>query len=139
MLLSQNFEIIFGWYFLLLDCESIILDCIALLHEVISFTLYCITSPKSLDIFCSIGRISNFVIFIFVIFSKQGGGEGGVYWIELMGSEGRRREGPIVCIILLASSLSWFIIVGKTSKLFLLGFFFTHIYRVFVRLYIWMG
>ena len=47
------------------------------------------------------------------------------YWIELMGSlfEGRRREGPIVCIILLASSLSWFIIVGKTSKLFLLGFF----------------
>ena len=42
-----------------------------------------------------------------------------------MGSlfEGRRREGPIVCIILLASSLSWFIIVGKTSKLLLLGFF----------------
>ena len=35
--------------------------------------------------------------------------------------EGRTR--PIVCIILLASSLSWFIIVGKTSKLFLLGFF----------------
>ena len=61
MLLSQNFEIIFGWYFLLLDC-------IALLHEVISFTLYCITSPKSLDIVCSIGRISNFVIFVFVIF-----------------------------------------------------------------------
>ena len=61
---------------------------------------------------------------IFTI-SKQGGGEGGVYWIELMGSlfKGRRREGPIVCIILLASSLSWFIIVGKTSKLFLLGFF----------------
>ena len=54
--------------FPLLDCESIILDCIALLHEVISFTLYCITSPKSLDIVCSIGRISNFVIFVFVIF-----------------------------------------------------------------------
>ena len=134
MLLSQNFEIIFGWYFLLLDCESIILDCIALLHEVISFTLYCITSPKSLDIVCSIGiYICHFQIVVQFHekfrendFTEKGGGEGGVYWIELMGSlfEGRRRrEGPIVCIILLASSLSWFIIVGKTSKLFLLGFF----------------
>ena len=72
MLLSQNFEIIFGWYFLLLDCESIILDCIALLHEVISFTLYCITSPKSLDIVCSIGRISNFVIlYLYLSFSAN--------------------------------------------------------------------
>ena len=68
------------------------------------------------------------------LLNRKGGGRRLLNWIDGLLFEGRRKEGPIVCIILLASRQ--LIYCWKKQQIVSSGLFFTHI-RFLYR--VWMG